>query len=211
MSNFQLVSFMNEAFGNRKGDPQNIDLNRVRNQSKNIFDEFCELMVALGANKARIQEAKETFLKQIVFDSKFETDIDKARDAFCDINVFSYGGHHLMGIDADRDMQSVINAVMSRFIKDPEDLKATVAKHAAKGVTFVYFEGDYPTMIMKSGDDQPDAPRGKFLKSASCVDPVFYDPVVKKEAQQGTGLTGAFNPLPFDIQGNNMPSPDNAK
>ena len=48
---------------------------------------------------------------------------------------------------------------------------------AAAGVTDVYFEGEYPTMIMKSASDQPDAPKGKFLKSASYKEPVFY-PVV---------------------------------
>jgi hypothetical protein len=165
---------MNEAFGNPEGDPSNIDIDRIRSQCKNILDEFVELMVALGANKSRIEAARTSFLAQLVFDSKFEDDISHVRDALIDIHVFAYGAHHLMGIDADRDMGSVISGVMSRFIKDEADKEATIAKHAAKGVIEVYFEGEYPAMIMKSAVDQPDAPKGKFLKSASYKEPVFY-------------------------------------
>jgi hypothetical protein len=70
-------------------------------------------------------------------------------------------------------MQDVISGVMTRFIKDEADKEATIALHAAKGVTDVYFEGEYPKMVMKSASDQPDAPRGKFLKSASYVNTQF--------------------------------------
>jgi hypothetical protein len=38
-------------------------------------------------------------------------------------------------------MQDVISGVMTRFIKDEADKEATIALHAAKGVTDVYFEG----------------------------------------------------------------------
>lgn len=51
---------------------------------------------------------------------------------------------------------------------------AEIALHAARGVIEVYFEGDYPVMVMKSAVDQPDAPKGKFLKSASYSQPVFH-------------------------------------
>jgi hypothetical protein len=70
-------------------------------------------------------------------------------------------------------MHTVVDAVFTRFIKDEADKAATIALHAAKGVTDVYFEGEYPKMVMKSASDQPDAPKGKFLKSASYSQPVF--------------------------------------
>jgi len=70
-------------------------------------------------------------------------------------------------LNISEDMQSVIDGVMTRFVKDEDDLKATIALHAAKGTTEVYTEGEYPKMILKSAKDQPDAPKGKFLKSAS--------------------------------------------
>ena len=142
----------------------------------NIFDEFIELMGALGLNEetmATLRRARDE-VKPEQFTG--EPDVLKVRDALCDINVFSYGTHHRMGFDADRDMHSVLNGVMTRFIKNAEDKQATINMHAAKGVKSVYFEGDYPTMIMKSAEDQPDAPKGKFLKSASYCEPVFYEP-----------------------------------
>lgn len=149
-SNFELVAEMNEAFGNPQGDPRAIDMAKLKSQCKNILDEYKELMEAIEAG-----------------------DFYKIRDALCDIHVFTYGAHHLMGLDADMDMQEVVSAVMTRFIITPDDRLDTMMKHHSKGVTDIYFEGDYPRMIMKSGSDQPDAPKGKFLKSASYREPEF--------------------------------------
>lgn len=75
----------------------------------------------------------------------------------------------------EADMYAVVDGVMTRFIKDDADKAATIAKHAAKGVTDVYFEGEYPVMIMKSASAQPDAPAGKFLKSASFKEAAFAE------------------------------------
>jgi hypothetical protein len=171
MDNFETVSVMNEAFGNPQGDPTNIDYDRIRAQCINIGHEFVELLNALGADPYYTN-----MLLRITNDIGFSltADLDAVRDALCDIHVFAYGAHHLMGIDANKDMATVVNAVMTRFVKDPQDQQETIDKHAAKGVREVYFEGTYPTMIMKSAVDQPDAPKGKFLKSASYKEPVFY-------------------------------------
>lgn len=149
-TNFQLVAAMNSAFGNPKGDSGAIDLERVKSQCKNILDEYNELMEAFE-----------------------QRDFYKIRDALCDIHVFAYGAHHLMGLDADDDMFQVVNAVMSRFIKNEDDKERSRINYANKGVTEVYFEGNYPQMIMKSAIDQPDAPKDKFLKSASYREPTF--------------------------------------
>ncbi len=162
---------MNEAFGNSKGNPQAISLDRVRSQTRNILDEFCELQIALGASHVAVQALRDA-VKGIRYSE--EVKLEDVRDGLCDIHVFAYGAHHLMGIDADQDMNSVVDGVMTRFIKDEADKQATITKHAAKGVTEVYFEGEYPVMVMKSAADQPDAPKGKFLKSASYCEPVFY-------------------------------------
>jgi predicted HAD superfamily Cof-like phosphohydrolase len=174
MTNFTRVSEMNTAFGNPKGNPKDIDFNRVRSQCMNIADEFGELMVALGADPSAMKYAV-TNLKAIASMARMEgpVDLEGVRDALCDINVFSYGAHHLMGIDADADMEAVIDGVMTRFIKDEEDKEATIEMHQAKGVTSYAIEGNYPTKIMRSSMDQPDAPKGKFLKSASYQNTVF--------------------------------------
>jgi hypothetical protein len=164
---------MNTAFGNPKGNPLNIDVQRIRKQCLSIPDEVGELMIALGADEALIKAAV-THLKWVAAqadDTAFN--LENTRDALCDINVFSYGAHHLMGIDADADMKAVVDGVMTRFVKDEGDRSASMEKHAAYGVTSVYFEGNFPTMVMKSAHDQPDAPKGKFLKSASFKDTVF--------------------------------------
>lgn len=171
-TNFELISEMNEAFGNPKGDPTQINRDRIRSQCKNILHEYTELLKALGANPESIEQLLETN-KNIVFNPD-HFDLKQVRDALCDVRVFSLGAHHLMGIDANRDMRSVHKGIMTRFIKDEADKQATIAKHAASGVTEVYFEGDYPTMVMKSAKEQPDAPAGKFMKSASFSEPVFY-------------------------------------
>lgn len=173
MTNFRSVAQMNEAFGNERGDAKALDLDRIRSQCKNIGHEFGELMVSLGADSNQIKG-----LIALVDGLQFNNtvDLEQTRDSLCDIHVFGYGAHHLMGIDADRDMQAVVDGVMTRFVKDEQDREATIAKHASKGVTDVYFIGEYPTMVMKSASDQPDAPKGKFLKSSSFAEPVFYAP-----------------------------------
>lgn len=180
-SNFMLVANMNNAFNNPKGFTTAIDWNRVAKQSLNIANELAEVFVALGADKAQASAAAEQF-KKTLNDLRVEgaeagatVNVKGVRDGLTDIHVFAYGGHHFMGIDADRDMYSVIEGVMTRFIKNDPDKKATIKFHAELGVSDVYFEGEYPTMIMKSASDQPDAPKGKFLKSASYSEPVFYE------------------------------------
>lgn len=182
-TNFHRVSKMNTAFNNKAGDPANIDWGRVRNQTLNVMDEFIETMGALGLEPDAIKELKA--VRSRITPDRFGDDaavnLRQVRDGLCDIHVFAYGSHHMMGIDADRDMDSVVGAVMTRFIKDDADKAATVARHAAEGVTDVYFEGEYPTMVMKSASAQPDAPKGKFMKSASYSEPTFYDPLTPCE------------------------------
>lgn len=179
-TNFMLVAHMNNAFGNPKGFASNIDWNRIAKQSLNIADELAETFVALGANKEAAKAASAAF-KRTLNDLRIEgaeagarIDIDGVRDGLSDIHVFAYGAHHLMGVDADRDLASVIDGVMTRFIKDDKDKLASTLLHAANGITDVVFEGEYPYVIMRSNSDQPDAPKHKFLKSASYTDTVFY-------------------------------------
>ncbi len=83
-----------------------------------------------------------------------------------------------LGLDKaqqEQDMEAVINGVMTRFIKDDIDLARTIDKFKAKGVETFYTEGEFPTMILKSNGDYPDAPKGKFLKAVSYKDTVFTE------------------------------------
>lgn len=159
---FDRVSEMNTAFGNPKGDPGNINWERLEKQCRNILDEYNELMEALA-----------------------ERSLDEVRDALCDINVFSLGAHHFMGIDANEDMDAVIDGVLTRFCQNKEDFDATCAKYDALDVDY-YVEGEYPNVCLKSVYDQVDKngenyPKGKFLKSVSYAQTVFPAVVVLDE------------------------------
>lgn len=156
-TSFQRVAEMNTAFGNHVGDANNIDWDKLTNQCKNILDEYQNELVGYLATR----------------------NLTGVRDTLGDIQVFAMGGQHIAGVDGDADMNDIVDGVMTRFVKDEADLAATIAKHAAKGVTQVYTEGEYPKMILKSLVDQPDAPKGKFLKSASYQDTVFRDPPLR--------------------------------
>ena len=153
---FERVAELNCAFGNAKGNSGNnyldIDWVKLTNQCRNIRDELNELMEAL---------------------SYFN--VTEVRDALCDIQVFALGAQHMLGVDGDADMEDVLDGVETRCIKDKEDKLATMKLHAAKSVYCVYFEGEYPKMVMKSAIDQPDAPKGKVLKSASYRNTVFRE------------------------------------
>lgn len=92
----------------------------------------------------------------------------------------------VLRIDVEADMAAVLDGLMTRFIKDEVDEGNTYNKHnkafhkhytdkgeTAPGQLQVYYEGEYPNRIMKSAVDQPDAPKGKFLKSASFKEAEF--------------------------------------
>lgn len=172
------IAQMNTAFGNPAGDFTKIEARILLRQCRNIFDEYLELLAAFGVSKLELSTLTHVHDEIMVMASADpgEMNVEEVRDALCDIQVFAGGAQHLMGVDPDADMHAVINGVMSRFIKDEQDKEGTIALHSAKGVTDVYFEGEYPRMVMKSASDQPDAPKGKFLKSASYSKTVFPDP-----------------------------------
>lgn len=171
-TSFELVSDMNTAFGNPKGDSKNIDWGRVRNQCKNIGDEFVELMTALGADR-QVMKNLGKIIKHHLQEFPCEVDIEEVRDALCDISVFSLGAQHLMGVNGDADMAAVVDGVMTRFCCDQAELDATIAHWANKGIPDIYVEGEFPRKIVKSASDQPDAPKGKFLKSVGYSPTVF--------------------------------------
>jgi hypothetical protein len=151
---FKLVSDMNTAFGNPKGDPKNVDWARLEAQVRNIADELQETLDAIAAR-----------------------DLEETRDGLCDINVFSLGAHHFLGIDATADMEAVVAGVMTRFCKNEDELARTKAKYDDLQVEY-YVEGEFPTVCLKSAKDQQDKngdnlPKGKFLKSVGYKKTVF--------------------------------------
>jgi hypothetical protein len=170
------VADMNTAFGNARGNFYQLDIPRLKRQSFNIGHEYVELLSkGFGLKSYAANYLTETLNNVLLDPANWSDDIDvsELRDALCDIQVFAMGAQHFMGVNGEDDMAAVVTGVLTRFIKDEADKAATIAKHAAKGVTDVYFEGEFPRMVMKSASDQPDAPKGKFLKSASFKETVF--------------------------------------
>jgi hypothetical protein len=181
MSMFEQVSRMNESFGNQKGNPLKINGNKLVAQCKNIASEFQELMKPLGFDVAFQFTPREDPNKP---------SIDDIRDALCDIMVFALGAHHIMGYDANRDMTSVIDGVMTRFCKDNDEECATIEKYDELGIS-LYAEGEYPTRCLKSthdqlGKDGDTYPKGKFVKSVGYHKPAFYQ-VLNEQAPAMAG------------------------
>ena len=141
-SNFKKVALFNEAIGNEKGNKTNIDWNMLFREADMIESELIELRRAI-ANK----------------------DMEEVRDALCDIHVFAYGTHHKIGWDADKDMNSVIEALYSRFCKTEEQLESSIKHYQDVGVERMSVHGEFPFKYIKSEGNYPDAPKGKFLKS----------------------------------------------
>lgn len=171
-TSFQYVSEMNEAFGNPKGNPETFNTLRIRSQMKNVLDEYREFEEAISALESYIEGVNEGNI--VPTSDEYNKLLNKVRDALCDIQVFAMGAQHLIGVDGDRDMAAVLDGVMTRFCRTPEELEATKDHFARKGVTQTYTEGEFPKLVLKSAIDQPDAPQGKFLKSIGYTDAVFY-------------------------------------
>lgn len=195
---FEMVKRMNEAFGNPEGDPRDFEpvicamesntsrmynavaWSRLQKQCENIGGRlYPNLAEAVCPPYGEIDgEVKELLL------ALEARNIDKVRDALCDIMVFALGAYHFTGYDADADMAAVLAGVMTRFCKDQDALDRTLAKWAALGVTDVYTQGQFPRLCVKSGSDQKAnngdfCPKGKFLKSADYADTVFPPAPVK--------------------------------
>lgn len=195
---FELVKRMNEAFGNPEGDPKDFEpvicamesntsrmynavaWSRLQKQCENIGGRF-----TLSSDGRSVYDAGfiDGEVKELLT-ALHERNIDKVRDALCDIMVFALGAYHFTGYDADADMAAVIAGVMTRFCKDQDALDRTIAKWAALGVTDVYTQGQFPRLCVKSGSDQKAnngdfCPKGKFLKSADYADTVFPPAPVK--------------------------------
>ena len=158
---FRLVSDMNTAFSNPRGDPHNIDWVRLRRQVTNI------------AGEHRGDEYKE------LLDAIDEKSVYRTRDALADILVFTLGAFHFMGYDADVDTAEVVRAVMTRFCRDPAHLAATIEWYAGRGVSDVYYEGEFPRVALKARTEQRNLitgeriSAGKFLKALGYAEPNF--------------------------------------
>lgn len=206
---FAIVAEMNIAFGNAQGvahhllphapdgSPQPQPLHdgaweRLQKQCDNIGGKLTVESLD-GQHNGIINGEVLELLRAIK-----RRDLDGTRDALCDIMVFALGAFHIAGLDADADMQAVIDGVMTRFCRNEAELDQTVEKYAKLGITKVYTVGAFPTLALKVAEDQVGTngeqfPKGKFLKSVSYRDTVFPplppSPVTTRRFM-GMGLAG---------------------
>lgn len=161
---FSLVSDMNTAFSNPKGDPQAIDLDRLRKQIDNIAGPD-----SVGGEVGELYEALAV------------PDLDQIRDSLCDIMVFALGAYHLMGLDADADMAEVVRAVRTRLCRDAAHVEETQEFYRKLGVQTYQESSPAGGYAVKSLNDQTDTngeyyPKGKFLKAVGYEQPSFRQP-----------------------------------
>lgn len=173
---FAYVKLMNEAFGNPEGKPADFGLVPLSPTGRNetAWGRLLKQCENIAGSAPEIRGEVRELLVAIK-----ERDVVKTRDALCDIMVFALGAYHFLGYDADADMAAVLDGVMTRFCRDQTELDATIAKWAARGVTDVYTQGQFPRLCVKAASDQTDTvdgehiPKGKFLKSVGYRDTVF--------------------------------------
>ena len=156
MGMFERVAEMNTLFGNSHG------------AAWQRSDPFEKIPFVVKCIRSEVVE-----LETALLNSDLDKALDGVRDGLCDILVFALGAFHDLGIDANRDMDVVVDAVLTRFCKDEQSLIATCAKYDALGVRY-YAEGTYPYVCLKSAEDQGDEyPKGKFLKAVGYKTPTF--------------------------------------
>lgn len=182
MGMFQGVSEMNLAFGNPKGELSDFHI-----QGESHTDDGVETQeyLLVEAKWLRLKAQCQNILSEYneLMDALSKRDMDKVRDALCDINVFSLGAHHFIGASADEDMDEVLSSLYSRFCVDQKHLEETSDFYFTLGVAH-YYEGEFPRKCLKSSLDQGmrfaddgtpymEYPKGKFLKALGYRSPVF--------------------------------------
>lgn len=147
------------------------------NSSKCLLDRFFEVVVTdFDLNAAAT--VTSTFAQYLSNSAKYEELLPVnlvISTKFAILNFINMATQyqHMLGVCPIKDMTSVIDGVMTRFCENEIVLADTVLFWKNKGVTKVYMEGDFPKAYIKSSEDQPDAPKGKFLKSTTTRNPIF--------------------------------------
>lgn len=192
---FALVAAMNVAFGNAQGHAQQLTplppgasdqqraiadgaWERLSKQCDNIGGKLDRSRTLAEGNGETVHMGEINGEVLELLEAIERRDLDGTRDALCDIMVFALGAFHIAGLDADADMQAVIDGVMTRFCRNEEELEQTLQKWRDKGIDKVATFGSFPTMCVKSTADQvafngEQVPKGKFLKSVGYRDTVF--------------------------------------
>lgn len=145
---FQRIVKLNRHYRNIQGNPCLPNFEDFKDYSVNFEDEIEELQEALD-----------------------KEDFDGVRDALCDLVVYVFGGFYKLGVDANDDINTVVDSLYSRFIKNEQDLQDSLDYYYRKGIKDVSVEGEFPMKVIRSMQNYPDAPKGKVLKSVHYKQP----------------------------------------
>ena len=148
MTDFEKFSWMNELFGNEKGDLNRIDWEKLKLQAKLVQEELDEMFEAIE-NK----------------------DVVALIDAQADVTVTNQGVAHLAGFNADNASEIVLQSNLTKFIDNDKDIDRALQYYYARGLTSddITIEGKYPYKFVRVIRDcilnGKDIPKGKFLKN----------------------------------------------
>ena len=149
--------------------------------------DYAERALGAGMNPIRVDPSNPSFgqildfylpeldrlFSDVLMPAIAARDLDSVIDALQHINTTAFLAQVHLGVDPQEDMHNAIDGVMTRSCEDQADLQATLDFWENEKGLEVYVVGEFPNKAVKSAKDQPDAPQGKFLKSASTRKPVY--------------------------------------
>lgn len=153
MSNFKKAALFNECMGKT---PNSENWEVAENQAELIHEEVQELFASLVTQ-----------------------DRDELRDAIADVLVTVYGLAYMVGIDADKDYDTVHRSNMTKFTHTYETAIQTMKEYAARNVETQMFKSKHGLYAVLSAEDQVDdrglkfIPKNKLLKPASYEAPIW--------------------------------------
>jgi len=103
--------------------------------------------------------------------------VEEQADAIMDAIVFLVGGLYKAGIDPMQTLDNVLEALMTRFIKDEKDMEDTYKMYEAMGLARddIAVEGAFPNMVFRSKIEKFNFECQKFLKSKNNKKPIPWD------------------------------------
>lgn len=148
MTDFEKFSWMNELFGNPKGDLNHIDWDKIKLQAKLIQEELDEMFEAIE-NK----------------------DLIALIDAQTDVTVVNQGVAHIAGFNADQASEITLQSNLTKFIDNEEDVQPALQYYYEHNLTEqdITIEGKFPYKFVRVIRDcvfkGKTIPKGKFLKN----------------------------------------------
>lgn len=156
------------------------DFNKVFQREKlNPLADFTDLKeVAKATQQLQLIEEELEELREAIINN----DWDGCKDAVADLLVVTYGMGYIMDINADKAVQEVNRANMTKVCITKDQVKRTVDKYNKEGVECSVLKSstdDGDVWLVKSSKDQEDSkgkfyPKGKFLKNVDWEEPNLW-------------------------------------